>query len=90
MISVPEKLTKVLLIDDDEDDYLITKRIIKRIPESRFSLDWCPSFEEAKDLIAKRSHDIYQVDYLLCPVQPKAATPGLRGKRIMDAGEFFK
>lgn len=65
MISVPEKPTKVLLIDDDEDDYLITKRIIKRIPESRYSLDWCSSFAEAKDLIGRRSHDIYLVDYQL-------------------------
>lgn len=65
MISVSEKPIKVLLIDDDEDDYLITKRVIKRIPESRYSLDWCPSFEEAKDLINKRSHDIYLVDYQL-------------------------
>lgn len=65
MISVPETPIKVLLIDDDEDDYLITKRVIRRIPESRFSLDWCASFDEARDLINKRSHDIYLVDYQL-------------------------
>ncbi len=55
----------VLLIDDDEDDYLITLRAINRIPESRFKLEWCSSFDRAKDLISKRSHDIYLVDYQL-------------------------
>lgn len=65
MISLPEKPISILLIDDDEDDYLITKRVIKRIPDARFSLDWCSSFDEARELIAQRSHDIYLVDYLL-------------------------
>jgi len=65
MISVPEKHISVLLIDDDEDDYLITKRIIKKIPEARFSLDWCSTFDDAKKLINRRSHDIFLVDYLL-------------------------
>lgn len=65
MISVPEKPISILLIDDDEDDYLITKRVIRRIPEGRFSLDWCSSFEEAKGLISGHSHDIYLIDYQL-------------------------
>ena len=55
----------VLLIDDDEDDFLITNRVAKRIPDSPFKFEWCASFEEAKELIAKRSHDIYLVDYML-------------------------
>lgn len=65
MISVPENHVSVLLIDDDEDDYLITKRIIKKIPDSRFSLEWCSSFDEARELIGERSHDVYLVDYQL-------------------------
>lgn len=65
MILAPETRVSVLLIDDDEDDYLITKRVINRIPESRFSLEWCSSFEEAKQLIERGSHDIYLVDYQL-------------------------
>lgn len=35
------------------------------IPEARFRLEWCSSFEKAKKLIAQRSHDIYLVDYQL-------------------------
>lgn len=63
----PESEThiSVLLIDDDEDDYLITNRVVERIPESRFMLDWCSSFEQAKELIAGGAYDIYLVDYQL-------------------------
>ncbi|MGV3503876.1 MAG: ATP-binding protein [Adhaeribacter sp.] len=56
---------KVLLIDDDEDDYIITREIISDIPASNYSLDWTASFSEALDLIAQRRHDVYLVDYRL-------------------------
>ena len=51
MISIVENHISVLLIDDDEDDYLITNRIISKIPDSRFFLEWCSSFVEARELI---------------------------------------
>jgi signal transduction histidine kinase len=63
-LPVPDKI-KVLLIDDDEDDYIITREIISDIPASNYSLDWTDSFTEALDLIAQRRHDVYLVDYRL-------------------------
>lgn len=62
---MPEKNISVLLIDDDEDDFLITQRVAKRIPDSRFKLEWCSSFDAAKEQIAAHRHDIYLVDYKL-------------------------
>jgi signal transduction histidine kinase len=56
---------KVLLIDDDEDDYIITREIISDIPASNYSLDWTDSFTQALDLIAQKRHDVYLVDYRL-------------------------
>jgi signal transduction histidine kinase len=61
---VPENI-KVLLIDDDEDDYIITREIISDIPASNYSLDWTASFAEALTLIAQRRHDVYLIDYRL-------------------------
>jgi signal transduction histidine kinase len=61
---VPEQI-KILLIDDDEDDYIITREIIGDIPATHYSLDWTNSFAEALDLIARRCHDVYLVDYRL-------------------------
>lgn len=56
---------QVLLVDDDEDDYLIIKKIFEQIPSSPFILNWTPSFGEAKKLIKKQAHDIYLIDYRL-------------------------
>ena len=61
---MPDKI-KILLVDDDEDDYIITREIIDDIPARNYRLDWTPSFTEALELIAQRKHDIYLVDYRL-------------------------
>jgi signal transduction histidine kinase len=55
----------VLLVDDDEDDYIIIRRVFAQIPDSPFVLSWCSSFDEAKELIARREHAIYLIDYRL-------------------------
>ena len=56
---------RVLLIDDDEDDYLLTKKIINRVENSPFTLEWVDSFEAAKEEIDADRHDVYLVDYRL-------------------------
>lgn len=55
----------ILLIDNDESDYRLMKRLLKRMPGPEFRLEWCPSFEEAKELIAQHAHDLYVMDYRL-------------------------
>ena len=57
--------TRILLVDDDEDDYIITRDIIDDIPGRNYVLDWTGSFSEALDIIAERRHDIYLVDFRL-------------------------
>ncbi|HEV7951804.1 MAG TPA: hybrid sensor histidine kinase/response regulator [Candidatus Saccharimonadales bacterium] len=65
-LNTPENKTiKVLLVDDDEDDYLILSRVFTHIPDSPFRLEWCASFDKAKSLIDARGHDIYLIDYRL-------------------------
>lgn len=57
--------TKVLLIDDDEDDYIITRDILDDIPGRNFLLDWTASFNEAMNLIKQDNYDVYLVDFRL-------------------------
>lgn len=59
------KEVKVLLVDDDEDDYVIIKTIFSKIKNSPFKLEWTNSYENAKDIIYSNSHDIYLIDYRL-------------------------
>src|SRR5690606_31805310 len=60
-----EQPISVLLIDDDEDDFLITNRVMGNIPATPFELEWCDSFSKATKLIEARAYDIYLVDYQL-------------------------
>ena len=56
---------KVLIIDDDEDDYFITSDYLKSITGKKFIIDWCFNYKNALDEIKRERHDIYLVDYRL-------------------------
>ncbi|MFD2245384.1 hybrid sensor histidine kinase/response regulator [Pontibacter ruber] len=56
---------RVLLVDDDEDDYIITKDIMHDITGRNYILDWTSSFNEALELIRQMKHDVYLVDFRL-------------------------
>ncbi|HMC38663.1 MAG TPA: EAL domain-containing protein [Acidimicrobiales bacterium] len=60
-----EGVVSILLVEDDEDDYLITKEMLQRQDRSRFHLDWCGDYESALSAIRQDRHDIYIVDYRL-------------------------
>ncbi len=56
---------KILVIDDDEDDFLILNDYIKAITEQHFIIDWCSNYKEAVIKICEGEHDLYFVDYWL-------------------------
>jgi len=55
----------ILLVDDDEDDYLIVKRLIGKISDSPPKLEWAASPEKARGIIEENRHDVYLIDYRL-------------------------
>ena len=66
--SVPDPDTRalrVLIADDDEDDYILTRDLLLRIGRPRFQLDWTPSYEGALQAIELNQHDVYLFDYHL-------------------------
>jgi PAS domain S-box-containing protein len=56
---------RILIIDDDKDDFLIISDFIKHIPENKFQIDWCYNYKEAVEHIKSKTHNIYFVDYRL-------------------------
>ena len=42
------------MIDDDEDDFVITRDIIQDIPGRSYVIEWAPSFEEGLRLIKEK------------------------------------
>ena len=59
------KDVRVLLVDDDEDDYLILKRTFTQIPNNPFVLTWISSFDKARELVKSKEFDIFLIDYRL-------------------------
>src|SRR6476659_5891260 len=64
-MSLSKSAVKILIIDDDEDDFFITSEYLRQIEEYNLSIDWCYKFSDAVEHLKKRSHDIYFVDYRL-------------------------
>jgi signal transduction histidine kinase len=57
----------VLLIDDDRDDYMLTRDLIAEIPGERFVLEWIPTYSEGLEAVCGARHDVYLLDYRLGP-----------------------
>ena len=54
---------RVLLIDDDEEDFLIVSDMLAE--NARFSLDWVQSYEAGLEAMSRQEHDVYLLDYLM-------------------------
>jgi len=62
---IKKKTIKILLVEDDEDDYIFFKEYLKEIKNANYELTWAPSFEQGVEFISSQRHDIYVFDYLL-------------------------
>jgi diguanylate cyclase (GGDEF)-like protein/PAS domain S-box-containing protein len=56
---------RILLVEDDEDDYLITRDLLASQNRMLFDLDWCAAYEDGLTQIRARRHDAYLIDYRL-------------------------
>ena len=56
---------RILLVDDDEDDFLLTKALCQRIHHANLQLEWAASYTEGERKIAHGAHDVVLVDFRL-------------------------
>ena len=56
---------KILIIDDDEEDFFLTSQYIKKIRGKEFIIDWCYRYKDALEAIVEARYDIYFIDYYL-------------------------
>jgi len=56
---------RVLLVDDDEDDYVLTRDWFSQMQGDPFKLEWVESYDAALEAIAHHHHDVYLFDYRL-------------------------
>ncbi len=60
-----EARLRVLLIDDDEDDRVLTAERLSEIPGNPYQLDWISRYEEGLEAICQGTHDVYLLDFRL-------------------------
>jgi PAS domain S-box-containing protein len=59
------KPVRILIIDDDEDDFILTKEYLEAIEDRDLMIEWCYTFKTALEHIAAKRFDLYFVDYRL-------------------------
>ena len=56
---------RVLLVEDNEDDYVLTRCLINEIEGAKFALEWVATYDTALKVIGLNQHDVYLIDYRL-------------------------
>jgi PAS domain S-box-containing protein len=85
------EITKVLLVDDSEDDFELTREMLSHIDGKPLRLDWVATYGEALQLCAENRHDVYLIDYHLnehdgIELMQDAVQRGCRGPMILLTG----
>jgi signal transduction histidine kinase len=62
-----ERRLKILLIEDDEEDYMLTREMLAEVRGSRYQLDWASSYVEGRQKIITNAYDAILMDYELGP-----------------------
>jgi PAS domain S-box-containing protein len=55
----------ILLIEDDEDDYVLIRAMLSDTQETRYQLDWAPTFDAGLQALGREEHDAILLDYRL-------------------------
>ena len=58
---------RVLVVDDDEEDFLILRDLLADYPQGRFQLDWVGTLAQGIEALRANEHDVFLVDYHLGP-----------------------
>jgi diguanylate cyclase (GGDEF)-like protein/PAS domain S-box-containing protein len=56
---------KVLLVDDDEDEFIVTRDLLSDINRTAYKLDWVSDYDKALPRILSEAYDVCLIDYRL-------------------------
>jgi signal transduction histidine kinase len=59
------QITTILLIEDDEEDFILLKKHLSRIRDFHYEVIWESSYDNGLARMQERTHDICMVDYRL-------------------------
>ena len=84
---------RILLVEDDEDDYIILRECLAGLGDSsRFLLDWVPTYQAGLTQIQRANHDVYLIDHYLADssgldLLKEAQQAGCQEPMIMITGQ---
>ncbi len=64
-MEILQKPYRILIVDDDEEDYLLLTDYIAELGEDEYSFEWASSFSEGARKMQEARHDIYLIDHWL-------------------------
>jgi two-component system, cell cycle sensor histidine kinase and response regulator CckA len=64
-LSPGTPLIKVLLIDDDRGEFLLTRKLLSKIERQRYRLDWVATYLEGQAALSGTEYDLFLLDYRL-------------------------
>lgn len=90
-----ENSVKVLLVDDDEEDYILTKFLFDDFKDNAYHLQWTSDYDFALEAMLSNAHDVYLVDYRLgskngLELLSQAIAAGCRAPAILLTGQGDK
>jgi len=59
------KHISLLVVDDDEDDFILLKSYLQDLRNFQFHFDWTPDYHTALALMKQNKHDVVIIDYLM-------------------------
>lgn len=85
-------IVRLVVIDDDEDDYVLVADVVDRITGMRCELSWASTWDEGLARVREGAGDVYLVDYLLgahsgIDLMREAAAAGNRAPMILLTGQ---
>ena len=60
-----ERKIRVLLIEDDEDDYTLVRDMLAEVPHVQYDVQWASTYDQALKTIETQAHDVCLLDYRL-------------------------
>ena len=64
-MTMKEHWVDILLIDDDEDDYVLVRDLLTDMEQTDFRIEWIDQYDQGLDRVLENKHDVYLVDYRL-------------------------
>ena len=61
----PKSVARVLLVEDDEDDFILTSEYLNQLASHSFEIDWVTNPKKALEQLNLGKHDICLLDYQL-------------------------